>query len=277
MNILEQAEGIRLEKFVNKLEFISTDHTHPYYEMVYVKHPSFNYLIGDKIISPVSASLILVDKDTFHHPIASSTGKHSYTIIQFYEKMIAPELQQSLYRLFQNQLFIIDNEKNDSLLIDILVSKLYTEYCQEERTRDIMLKYQINELVELCSRFSLHHAQVINKEAPSLVEQAMRYINANLLAEDHSLLSLDYVASLFHMSPCSFSRLFKKEAGIGFKQYELSARILYAKKMLADGTHSISEVAYMSGFTDSNYFSYIFKKITSATPSEYIKFVRNIQ
>lgn len=277
MDILEQAEGIRLEKFVNKLEFISTDHTHPYYEMVYIRHPSFNYLIGDQIISPTNASLILVDKDTFHHPIASGTGKHSYTIIQFYEKMIDSELRESLYRLFQNQLLSIDNEKSDGLLIDILISKLYSEYSQEESTRENMLKYQINELVELCSRFFSHNAQIVRKESPSLVEQAMRYINTNLLAEDHSLLSLDYVASLFHMSPCSFSRLFKKEAGIGFKQYELSARILYAKKLLAEGTHSISEVAYMSGFTDSNYFSYIFKKITSATPSEYIKFIQNIQ
>jgi two-component system, response regulator YesN len=40
---------------------------------------------------------------------------------------------------------------------------------------------------------------------------------------------------------------------------------------LQRGNISITDIAFMVGFNDLNYFSKVFKKLTSVTPSQYIK------
>ena len=48
-------------------------------------------------------------------------------------------------------------------------------------------------------------------------------------------------------------------------------RIEEAKLYLKRGNISITDIAFMVGFNDLNYFSKVFKKLTSVTPSQYAK------
>ena len=43
----------------------------------------------------------------------------------------------------------------------------------------------------------------------------------------------------------------------------------HAEEFLRDPSYSIKEVCVMSGYSDPNYFSRLFKKYESVTPSEY--------
>jgi two-component system, response regulator YesN len=44
-----------------------------------------------------------------------------------------------------------------------------------------------------------------------------------------------------------------------------------AKLYFQKGNRSVTEIAFMVGFNDLNYFSRVFKKATSLTPSQYIR------
>ena len=46
-------------------------------------------------------------------------------------------------------------------------------------------------------------------------------------------------------------------------------RLQNAKRLLRSTGMSITEIAYAVGFSDSNYFSSVFKKHTGMTPGEY--------
>lgn len=46
-------------------------------------------------------------------------------------------------------------------------------------------------------------------------------------------------------------------------------RIKKAIQLLDSGEYSISEIAYMSGFSSPQYFSRVFKEVKNCTPSEY--------
>ena len=48
-------------------------------------------------------------------------------------------------------------------------------------------------------------------------------------------------------------------------------RVEEAKLYLQRGNKSITEIAFLVGFNDLNYFSRVFKKFTSLTPSQYMK------
>ena len=46
-------------------------------------------------------------------------------------------------------------------------------------------------------------------------------------------------------------------------------RIKRAIQLLETGNYNISQIAYMSGFSSSQYFSRVFKELKNCTPSEY--------
>ncbi len=82
-------------------------------------------------------------------------------------------------------------------------------------------------------------------------------------------INLDYAASLIRMNSAYFSRLFKKECGIGFVEYLNKVRMEKAKMFLEQNDLKLLDVADKVGFEDVNYFSKCFKRYTGMAPSEY--------
>lgn len=68
-------------------------------------------------------------------------------------------------------------------------------------------------------------------------------------------------------------RLFKEENGISISGYLTAFRIQRACELLKNTQLSIQSLAYSVGYQDPLYFSKVFKKATSYTPSEYRKVI----
>ncbi len=90
---------------------------------------------------------------------------------------------------------------------------------------------------------------------------SQRYSDPNLMLQD--------VAGEVSMSQSHFSTVFAQETGITFTQYLTALRIGKAKELLAATNMRSSEIAFAVGYNDAHYFSYLFKKQTGVTPSEY--------
>lgn len=76
-------------------------------------------------------------------------------------------------------------------------------------------------------------------------------------------------ANYLNISEAYFCRLFKKETGYTFGQYLTNYRIYVAAGLLANFPMKVNEAAEQTGFSDSSYFSMIFKKIMGMPPKEY--------
>ena len=68
-----------------------------------------------------------------------------------------------------------------------------------------------------------------------------------------------------------FSRLFKKETGVGFKEYVQAEKMEEARKYLAHSVLSVEVIASKLGYRNLSHFSTTFKKVTDLTPQEYRK------
>ena len=88
-----------------------------------------------------------------------------------------------------------------------------------------------------------------------------RYADPNLMLQD--------VAGEVGMSQSHFSTVFSQETGLTFTQYLTALRIGKAKELLSATAMRSSEIAFAVGYNDAHYFSYMFKKQTGMTPSEY--------
>ena len=66
-----------------------------------------------------------------------------------------------------------------------------------------------------------------------------------------------------------FSKIFKQLFDDTFINYLTNVRIEKAKVLLKDVSFNIKEVGASVGYTDSNYFTKVFKRAVGMSPSEY--------
>ncbi len=105
-----------------------------------------------------------------------------------------------------------------------------------------------------------------DRHVSSIISDAKLYIlnnysNPNLMLQD--------VAEAVNMSKSRFSTVFSQQNGQTFTDFLISLRLGKAKELLRGTDQKSSQIARDVGYNDAHYFSYIFKKVTGMTPSEY--------
>ncbi|MDR1873982.1 MAG: response regulator [Synergistaceae bacterium] len=99
-----------------------------------------------------------------------------------------------------------------------------------------------------------------------IIEKSMACIAAHYA--DRSI-SLDTVAEHVGLSPNHFSTVFSQETGSTFIERLTRTRLDRARELLKSTSIRTSEIAYMVGYNDPHYFSYVFRKNVGMTPSEF--------
>ncbi|MEY9095663.1 helix-turn-helix transcriptional regulator [Paenibacillus sp. RC84] len=98
-------------------------------------------------------------------------------------------------------------------------------------------------------------------------ERVLKHIQDNLGTGE---LSLESVAKECYVCKWQFSKRFKKQFGITFRDYLIEQRIGEAKKLLVKG-HSVTDACYAVGYGDMTHFGRIFRKKVGVSPSDYRK------
>lgn len=122
-----------------------------------------------------------------------------------------------------------------------------------------LVTLMINEYCDLVNTFS-------SGRYSRIVKMAIDYIMLHL--GQH--LTLQQIAAEIHVNPSYLSRKFKEETEMTVTEFINYKRVEEAKLYLQRENITITEVAFLVGFNDLNYFSKVFKKFTSMTPSQYV-------
>ena len=101
---------------------------------------------------------------------------------------------------------------------------------------------------------------------PSVISEAKVYMSQHFC--DPNIMLQD-VAGAVNMSNSRFSTVFSQQSGQTFTEYLIYLRLNKAKELLRNTDMKSSAIAHETGYNDAHYFSYIFKKNTGMTPSEY--------
>ena len=97
------------------------------------------------------------------------------------------------------------------------------------------------------------------------IAKSVSYMESNFTEP----LTMEEIAAISSLSPRHFSRLFASSYHTTPGNYILSLRMQHAAGLLKNTDLSISQVAFQSGFNDSNYFSRQFRKFFGTSPREY--------
>jgi AraC-like DNA-binding protein len=165
------------------------------------------------------------------------------------------------------------NTKNDLELLErglLIYDALYSwaTYLQNEKHTQNPIE---NLLLDVYKRFLKQKSgpRKIPAWAKELKEIIQDQIDTNLS------LSLKEVSQSLHVHPSYLSREFSKYFDdLTFGDYIRKLRIEKSIQLLKDSKHSLSEIAYLTGFSDQSHFNRIFKKVTGKSPSAHRKSIK---
>ena len=122
-------------------------------------------------------------------------------------------------------------------------------------------------IIQLVSRFlspSIEQ-QAELKPIPVKIMDAISYIAMNLGAE----LSVGQLADRANLNPDYFSRLFRVATGSPPIDYIQEKKRERAQYLMVTTQFTLAQIADLTGFQNSFYFSKVFKKITGMAPGRY--------
>lgn len=153
------------------------------------------------------------------------------------------------------------NQPEDSLERPVSIRKMYLH------KRAQVLHKNFEENAEDIQNFvKAVHAEDFNATKDELLfARSLHWMSANL----HTEASIKTLAQEFDVSIRKVQRLFSFFAKKSYTTVLLDMRLFEAKKLLAEMKNTVGEVAYLVGIKDHAYFTYLFRKKTGKTPSEF--------
>lgn len=125
---------------------------------------------------------------------------------------------------------------------------------------------EVKNIIENKSDFESESSK---RKVSARLGKLMQEIGDKIENEYMSVLTLDEAAASVNLSSFYFSKVFKQYWGRNFVDYLNDVRFKNACYLLVNPKLSIKEVAIQSGYSDANYFSRVFKTMSTMTPSEY--------
>lgn len=162
-----------------------------------------------------------------------------------------------------------DDRKTRDIPVIVLTGITLSEYDMTRLYRGVATvlskgMFSVDETLEHIET-ALDRRRKLNRDAQQLVRKAAAYIHQNF-AEP---LSRDDLARHVGMSNDYLTYCFRKEMGLTPITYLNRYRINQAKALLMDGNRNITEIALAVGFSDSGYFSRLFRREAGMSPESY--------
>lgn len=152
-----------------------------------------------------------------------------------------------------------------------LVESLREQFFGEAVCREILVKNTINELwIEVYRQFS---TQTVRPSDSKSAAQIQRLKNAlNFIYEHYNEpITLDQMVAACYANKSEFCRLFKATLHQTPFDFLMHYRIQQSLPLLCRPELTITEIATTVGLSGASYYSEVFRKYTSCSPTEYRK------
>ncbi|AKL95919.1 transcriptional regulator AraC family [Clostridium aceticum] len=197
--------------------------------------------------------------------------------------------QKALEVIEQTEAFFRKNTVKDvevklfySNMISNVFERYYHCFVEEDKAKDytyyhnrLMAATKIKSVVALMKEIIITIINNVktyrNNNSNDIIKEAIDYIERNYQKK----ISLQSLAEYLNLSKHYVCYLFKKETGENISLYVNKLRIEKAKQLVVDSDCKIKEIYDDLGFSDQQYFSKTFKKITGMTIMQYKDSVLN--
>lgn len=256
-------------------------HLHNYCEVIVVASGNAMHYISGTMV-PIVAGDILVIPKNMEHGYRSGENFSHYTINlhdRFFEKyMLVFQGFSSFYALFEAEPIMrghsrlplhlkLTQEQLDMLLP--LLDKATKYYMAFTPLRALMSDTLVSSiLAALCNFYN------DNLPPPQYRDENFVQIISMIHEKYNERISVEMLAEKACVSRSTFIKKFTEITGMPPHDYITKIRIAAARDMLISTQYSISKIAVMTGFYDSNHLSRVFEKKCGISPGTYRKQIK---
>ena len=151
------------------------------------------------------------------------------------------------------------------------VHPLYIDSISGQFVTEIENAENVEQLNALIPKMLRHYCLLVHRHSlarySATIRDCLNYIDFHYTEP----LSLESLASRFSVNKNYLSSRFHKEVEMTLTDYINLIRVHRASDLLRKTSRPIQQIADQCGFTESNYFARIFKKIQGVSPNEYRK------
>ncbi len=243
---------------------------HNFWEILILQEGELCISEDDRVYTLTRNQIIFHKPNSFHNLQAASENV-KYIVISFnvFGNYI-DRFRGKILNLSDEQLEYVD--KISKMFTD---EGLATEVMKITKFLKIMrdkpaLYHRFANLVELLlislSESDMSSPKLVDNDETRLYKKAINTLEESVCGN----ISVVELARECNISTAQLKRVFSKYAGIGIHEYFLQIKIMYAKKLLANGM-SVTEVSDKMSFSSQNYFSVVFKRKVGMSPLQYKK------
>lgn len=256
---------------------LSLPHTHEFLEIAYVfEGKAVHILNGDERLISKGDYLIL-DFDAEH-----SYKKKDCRELQIINCIFHPEFIDKVLKNCTNFSEVVNNymlkysnsitnispanyifHDDDNSIYELLKRMLW-EYSEKKSGYYEIIRCRLIEIIISTMRKSTPPTPVYQDK---ICEYIIKYMSENISEKN----ILGKVSEKLNFSTSYLSRKFKEEMQISFSEYLQKIRIEESCRLLANTNKKITEIAYLSGYSDMKFFNSIFKRHLGITPREFRK------
>lgn len=231
---------------------------HTYHEILYFLGGETTFLSENFQKELKSGTLIIIPKETYHFFRLKTPEEFTRLKISFPDGLeaLTPAVD------VMNELRIIEN-------IDTSMLYALRQMCTAlngENTGDSSAFLAYSAFLMLMATLNLQSVKksdIRYRESAHLATKTVEYINDNLDKE----VSIKAIAAAMNTSQSSLTHCFKRELGISLHKYVIEKRLIYAKRLIAEGENS-SKVYLRCGYSDYSSFYKAYKKLFGTPPSK---------
>lgn len=187
-------------------------------------------------------------------------------IREFIEELAGSKMSLQKYRILIMELIteIFRFGANNQMNLEAIFGEdndVYTQAMQLESPEALGKWLQDN-----CLKMQRQVLSERSDTTKSFVTRAIEYVKEHYADSD---LSIETICGYLNVSAAYFSTVFKKETGKTFINYLTDYRMEEAVELLLTQNEKTYVIAEKVGYSDPNYFSYVFKKQFGMSPSKY--------
>ena len=258
---------ISKSKFEN--DWHSTAHFHPFTEIFFITDGKGAFYLSDQIVNVNKWDLIIINSNCLHTEKSSLSDVPLEYIVMGVDNLLLnfPESYSLTDNDKQIKLYEIMNFTKDKDIILNHFNTLIKEIENKEFNYEIICKSILNMFITyiIRSRSSLLFIEEPREKLNLECIKIKNYIDSHYSQN----ITLDFLSNLTYMNKFHLVHTFTKQIGLSPINYAINKRIQEAKNLLSTTSYSIRDIASIVGFSNSSYFSQMFKKVAGLTPKNY--------
>lgn len=262
-------ELLYISKSKYENDWHSTAHFHPFTEIFFITDGKGAFYLNDQTVNVNKWDLIIINPNCLHTEKSSLSDTPLEYIVLGVDSLLLnfPESHSLTNNEHQIKLYEIMNFSKDKELILSYFNKLIYEIENKEFNYEIVCKSILNLFITHIIRsttsllFIEESQEKLNLECIKIKNYIDSHYSQNI--------TLDFLSDLTYMNKFHLVHTFTKQIGLSPINYAINKRIQEAKNLLATTNYSIRDIASIVGFSNSSYFSQMFKKVAGTTPKNY--------